>query len=69
MQIGHYSDGYVARASACRVETCLDARRFDAITEAKSVETILDAADTSVRATKARWLLAFMGCVIFDADR
>ena len=42
----------MARASACRVETRLDALRCDAIAEAKSVETILDAADTSVRATE-----------------
>jgi hypothetical protein len=29
MQIGHDCDGDVARASACRIETHLDARRFE----------------------------------------
>jgi len=57
MQIGHYCPatwrGPPAWPLACRVETHLDARRFE-IAPSKSVETNLDAADTSVRATKTR---------------
>jgi hypothetical protein len=57
--------GPAARPSDCRIETRLDARRSDATTilrnpaeylsssGGKSVETSLDAADTSVRATQA----------------
>jgi len=40
-----------ADTRVCRVETHLDARRFE-IAPSKSVETNLDAADTSVRATQ-----------------
>ena len=48
----------VARPSGCRIETRLDARRSEAKSilcwsgGVKSVETSLDAADTSVRATQ-----------------
>jgi hypothetical protein len=42
----------VARPSDCRIETRLDAWRSGVIeSPGKSVETSLDAADTSVRAT------------------
>jgi hypothetical protein len=44
----------VARPSGCRIETRLDAWRSEAkrmLYTGKSVETSLDAADTSVRAT------------------
>ena len=41
----------MAWASACRIETRLEASRFEI--KAKSVETSLDAADTSVHATVA----------------
>jgi hypothetical protein len=43
----------VARASACRVETHLDALGTDT-TPRTSVETSLDAAGASARATKAK---------------
>ena len=45
----------MARPSGCRIETRLDAWRSEALginVLAKSVETSLDAADTSVRATQ-----------------
>jgi RND family efflux transporter MFP subunit len=43
----------VAQPSGCRIETRLNARRYEC-SGAKSVETSLDAADTSVRVTQTR---------------
>jgi hypothetical protein len=53
-------DRTVARPSGCRIETRLDASRSGASAARKSVETSLDAADTSVRATKTLCCLAFI---------
>jgi hypothetical protein len=54
----------VARPSGCRIETRLDARRSEYrwFSGGKSVESSLDAADTSVRATFCAVVLLLSGC-------
>jgi hypothetical protein len=63
-------NGHVAQPSGCRIETRLDASRSKSLgCRAKSVETSLDAADTSVRATKApAWSYAEAAITSRNAD-